>query len=53
MYIDVAKNVPNVETFGKSDPYVSLELQGKSEADTELLFVLINFVHRSFFNYIL
>ena len=29
IFIDTAENVPNCETFGKSDPYVSLELQGK------------------------
>ena len=26
-----ATNVPNVETFGKSDPYVSVEFQGKKK----------------------
>ena len=29
VFVANATNVPNVETFGKSDPYVVLEFQGE------------------------
>ena len=33
VFVANATKVPNVETFGKSDPYVSIEFQGEFKAN--------------------